>query len=400
MPTVHAILRPCAPPQAAGVVYFQVSSGRKTRRVSSGIRLLPGEWDARRGAVVVSDNPERHAATTAAREEIRAALRRFARIERLVTHRGDECTAELLVGEYRRYTDRYSVFNYVGMLAGQFERQGRMRTAEAYRAALSSLRRFREGRDLMLDCLSSDVLEAFQAWHLRGGRTLNTVSFYLRVLRAAYRRAVDEGAVDDQHPFRRVYTGVDKTAKRALHVSVLKRLRQLNLDAEPRLAYARDMFMLSFMLRGMSLVDMAYLRLSDLQGGVLTYRRRKTGQQLRIAWTPDMQAIVDRYPAAPEPYLLPIIRRSTGTPRSAYRNAGCAINAALKELGRRIGSPMPLTLYAARHSWASTAHGLGVPVGVISEGMGHSSEATTRIYLAELDATAVDAANSQIISSI
>ena len=61
---------------------------------------------------------------------------------------------------------------------------------------------------------------------------------------------------------------------------------------------------------------------------------------------------------------------------------------------------MPLTMYVARHSWASAAKAKGIPVSVISEGMGHDSESTTQIYLASLDTSIVDSANSIILNSL
>ena len=84
----------------------------------------------------------------------------------------------------------------------------------------------------------------------------------------------------------------------------------------------------------------------------------------------------------------------------AYRNAGYSINRSLKRVGRMAGLEIPLTLYVARHSWASAAKAKGVPVGVISEGMGHDNEATTRIYLASLDTSAVDRANALILRGL
>ena len=86
--------------------------------------------------------------------------------------------------------------------------------------------------------------------------------------------------------------------------------------------------------------------------------------------------------------------------RVAYRNAGYSINRSLKRVGRMAGLEIPLTLYVARHSWASAAKAKGVPVGVISEGMGHDNEATTRIYLASLDTSAVDRANALILRGL
>ena len=174
----------------------------------------------------------------------------------------------------------------------------------------------------------------------------------------------------------------------------------MNLADLPALDYARDMFMISFMLRGMSFVDMAYLRKSDLSNGYIFYRRRKTGQMLTIEWTKEMQRILDKYPENSSDYLLPIIRHRGVNERSAYHNVGYNINHSLKTIGRLIGIKVPLTMYVARHSWASAAKSKGIPISVISECMGHDSETTTRIYLASLDTSVVDKANSLILKSL
>lgn len=61
----------------------------------------------------------------------------------------------------------------------------------------------------------------------------------------------------------------------------------------------------------MSFVDMAFLKKKDLQNGILTYRRNKTGQQLFIKWEKPMQELIDKYDTSDTPYLLPIIRNSS-----------------------------------------------------------------------------------------
>ena len=177
-------------------------------------------------------------------------------------------------------------------------------------------------------------------------------------------------------------------------------LRTLDLSRTPALDYARDMFMMSFCLRGMSFIDMAFLKKTDLKDGYVTYRRRKTGQLLVIEWTREMQRILDKYPANESCYLLPVIRRTGTNERSVYRNAAYSINRSLKRVAPMAGVTIPLTLYVARHSWASAAKAKGIPVSVISEGMGHDSEATTQIYLAALDTSAVDRANTIILKSL
>lgn len=113
-----------------------------------------------------------------------------------------------------------------------------------------------------------------------------------------------------------------------------------------------------------------------------------------------MQAILSKYPENQSEYLLPIIKFSGTDERSVYRNANAKVNYGLKQIATMIGVKIPLTLYVARHSWASAAKAKGIPLRVISEGMGHDSEATTQIYLASLDTSVINKANKLIIASI
>lgn len=107
--------------------------------------------------------------------------------------------------------------------------------------------------DIMLDCITSETMESYESWLKKRNATQNTTSFYTRILRAVYNRAVEEGAIENRRPFRRVYTGVDKSVKRALPLSVLRKIKEMDLSRTSALDYARDMFLLSFFLRGMAL---------------------------------------------------------------------------------------------------------------------------------------------------
>lgn len=149
----------------------------------------------------------------------------------------------------------------------------------------------------------------------------------------------------------------------------------------------------------MSFIDMAYLRKTDLQNGFLSYRRRKTGQQLLIKWERCMQDIVDKYQDTESYYLLPIIKTS-GNERQQYRNALRLVNNKLKIISVMAGLQTNLTMYVSRHSWASAAKQINVPVSVISESLGHESESTTQIYLASLDNSMIDNANCMILRNL
>ncbi len=285
-------------------------------------------------------------------------------------------------------------------VAANLHRLGKTRTSETYRSTLNSFRRFRNGMDIPLDKISPGVTAEYEAWLRACGLSSNSSSFYMRNLRAVYNRAVDQGLTVQRSPFRHVYTGVGKTVKRALPLKDIQSLKHLDLSENPVMAFSRDMFMFSFYTRGMSFVDMAYLRKSDLNCGILSYRRRKTGQVLHIKWEKCMQEIVSRHMTAESEYLLPIIRPGGNSGRRQYLSTGQLINRQLHSIGSILGLPIPLTMYVARHSWASIAKSKNIPISVISEGMGHDSESTTRIYLASLDTALIDRANRLILNSL
>lgn len=400
MASIKVKFRPSTVADHEGTIYYQILHERKPRQLLSEYHVFQSEWDESRAMVVTTQNSERKAFILSIRERIRWDVERLTKIVRKLDGNGLQYTADDVIDEFNRYAQEYSLFNFMESIIIKLKQNGKVRTSETYTSALNSFKKFRKDEDIMLDCLNSEVMEAYEAWHQSRGVAPNTISFYTRILRAVYNRAVEEDIVENKNPFRHVYTGVDKTIKRALPLPVIKKIKALDLSLTPALDYARDMFMMSFMLRGMSFIDMAFLRKTDLQNGYVTYRRRKTGQKLVIEWTNEMQLILDKYPENASDYLLPVIRNPGTNERCTYHNMGYNINHSLKAVAKVVGVSIPLTLYVARHSWASIAKSKGIPLSVISEGMGHDNEATTQIYLASLDTSAVDKANSLILKSI
>ena len=222
----------------------------------------------------------------------------------------------------------------------------------------------------------------------------------MRILRAVYNRAVEKDLTTNLNPFKHVYTGIDKTIKRAIPLKAIKQIKSLDLSLQPSLDFARDMFLFSFYTRGMSFIDMAYLKKKDLSNGILSYRRRKTGQQLFIRWEKCMQEIVDKYDNPQSEFLLPIIKRADKDNRLQYQSALRFVNNHLKSVVALLNIGITISMYTARHSWASIAKSKNIPISVISEGMGHDSEMTTQIYLASLDNAVVDRANAQILKDL
>lgn len=382
MTSIKVKFRSSTDAEREGAIYYQIIHDRKVRQCSTPYRAFPKEWQTR------------------FREETRRDVERLTRIVRRMESRGTVLSADDIVEEFKLYRSRYSLFRFMESVIMNLKECGKIRTAETYTATLQSFSRFRRGRDLMLDEITPDLIQAYEAYLRARGAVPNTTSFYMRILRAVYNRAVESEAIEQRNPFRHVYTGTERTVKRAIPIAAISRIKNLELPRGSKMDFARDMFMLSFYLRGMSFVDMAFLRKKDRADNHVTYRRRKTGQRLDIAWTKEMQSIVEKYPPNPTQYLLPILTNPLSDERIAYRNRASCINRQLKTIARMTNLKIPLTLYCARHSWASAARTKGIPVSIISEGMGHDSEATTQIYLASLETSVIDRANALIIRSV
>ncbi len=277
----------------------------------------------------------------------------------------------------------------------------RLGTARNYERALRSFDTFLKGKDIPLQKVTEKLIEQYNAYLIGRGIVRNSISFYMRILRAVYNKAVWQRLVIDMHPFEGVYTGIDKTRKRAVTESLIVQLSRLELSHQPRLAFARDLFIFSYCMRGMAFVDIAYLQSANIQGDSIDYTRRKTGQLLSVRIEKTAWRIINQYSSEKRKYIFPII--VSEEPQQAYREYQMALNnynRTLKQLATLLPSPCVLTSYTARHSWATAARKHNIPISVISAGLGHTSEQTTQIYLASLENAVIDDANRMIIAGL
>ncbi len=403
MASVKVKFRPSAIGGREGSIYYQVIHGRTVRQVKTGYHVFSTEWDGSASTVSASSSikESRKPYLQSVAERIMWDKKRMKAVIAVLESKGKPYTADEIVERFKDNAGAMSLFSFMQNIIVQLKRLNHVRTSETYAATLASYVKFREGKDIMLCEIDGDSMMLYEAWLKGNGVCPNTISFYMRILRAVYNRAVEKELTEQRYPFRHVYTGIDKTVKRAVPLKIIRRIKELDLTLKPHLDYAKDMFLFSFYTRGMSFIDMAYLKKSDLKNGILMYRRRKTGQQLTIKWEKCMDEIVTKYTDRfNTQYLLPIITRPNADERTQYQNALYRVNVALKTVAQSVNLPVPLTMYCARHSWASIAKSKNIPISVISEGMGHDSEETTRIYLASLDTSVVDKANSLILRDL
>lgn len=383
-----------------GTLYFQIIHERVVKKVGTSYRIFESEWDKQSNDIANLSliTPNRLNVIKSIREKLEWDKNRLNKIILKLKKSGNGFSADEIIREYYlQSSDKTTVFEYIKIQMARLKNAGKDRTNETYKQMLLSFMKFRNGEDLYFDMLNEELIFQYESYMRISNLCRNTTSFYLRIFRSIYNRAVEDGLTKQSFPFKRVYTGVDKTSKRAINLKEIKKIKDLDLNQTPTLDFARDIFLFSFYMRGMSFIDIAYLKKRNLVNGFVVYNRRKTGQQLVVKWEKSMDDIVVRHPNEHSTFLLPIITREDGTERKQYLNSMLLINKYLKKIAELAKIDIPLTMYVARHTWASIAQSQNIPTRVISLGMGHDNEETTRIYLASIQTTVIDNANNKII---
>lgn len=356
--------------------------------------MLPYQWELLQKSVKQVVDKEWWYYT---RRQLESDQNLLMQVVRMFDALGTEYSVNDVIKQYFEARKQIPFFEFMERQIAELLESGHRGTARGYRRSLSSFATYLGNNDIAFGMIDERLVMEYSDWLLRRGVVRNTVSFYMRNLRSVYNKAVKQGLAVQAFPFQRVYTGVDRTAKRAIDERAIVRLAQMQLHGSEELA--RDLFLFSYCTRGMSFVDMAYLRKSDIRRGTISYTRRKTKQRLVVKVEPCIERILKKYCREGSPYVFPIIRSHDAfAAYKDYQRALSYTNRLLRHIGEAMGLRVPLTTYVARHSWANAARKHKVPLDVISAGMGHTSEHTTRIYLTSLERAMVDEANSSIVA--
>jgi site-specific recombinase XerD len=377
-----------------GVICLQLIHNRKIKLLRTRFHLYPHEWDKQMKIVVChTANFERNTFLQSLKLQLEAELRQITDLVHLLEMRSDY-TVEELTDLYANNSFNGYLFPFIEYIVKDLTNNNRQKTASICMTAKKSFERFLCGQDILLDNIDNDLMRKYENWLKNANIMKNTVSCYMRALRSVYNQAVKRGLTMQKNPFANIFTRIDKTIKRAVNEDIVIKLKNMDLSAHNKLAFARDLFMFSFYMRGMSFVDMANLRKSNAKNGYIVYTRSKTKQTLIVKIEDCMQEIITRYGQHTiDDYLLPIYTTQNRDNTSQLRNH----NKRLKRISEMLKPDKPLSSYVSRHTWATLALRKGIPIKVISESLGHENEITTQIYLASLEQSVIDKANASII---
>ena len=378
---------------------FQVIHERRKKLMYTGFRIKEESFDELEEKIIDGvDSTFTTADVARMNRELRKIKNRIRAQIRHLERSTESFTVEDVLAQYihKNVRQQFYLLRYIDTQIDRKKTLKKEGTAAAYRSTRLSLAKFLNGSDIRMSAIDLRFIRQYEDFLYNSGVTGNTVSYYLRNLRTLYNQAVTDGYhPHGEYPFAKAQTRPAKTVKRALTRKDLQALANLGLEEMPELKFARDLYLFSFYAQGMAFVDIVLLKKSDIYNGVLTYSRHKSKQLIRIAVTPQMQELMDKYETEGE-YVFPIISEKSLSEYKQYRLSLGRINRYLKKIAVMIDIAVSLTTYTARHTWATLARDYGAPVSVISAGLGHTSEEMTRIYLKEFDVSQLDKVNSMV----
>ena len=383
-------------------IFYQITRHRRVKHITTDIHIFPNLWNYNSQRPKEDDHDSMIIANRID-SDVNLLNNIIRDLDNDRIRNNTDFSVEDVINRFRSPERRVSVTNFMEEQIELLLACNKPGTARNYRSTLDNFLGFLNGKKLYFQEMTTQLIERYNDYLLRKGIVRNSLSFYMRILRSVYNKAVRIGLTDQAYPFRNVYTGIDRTRKRAVNENVIAQLIKLDLSHSDPLALARDMFLFSFYTRGMAFVDIAYLKKSNIHDGHISYARHKTGQLLSVKIEPCIQIIISRYNSkvSDSPYIFPILKSEKC--HEAYKQYETALryyNRLLRKLSIMIGLNKHLSSYVARHSWATMARNHNIPVSVISAGMGHSSERTTEIYLAMLENSVIDSANHGILEAL
>lgn len=402
MASIKLKYRPSTVKGRDGTLYFQIIHMRQVRQIYTDLHIADAEWVAEEARVIQPSGtaPERAKHLALIKTAIKELHSKLLSVIQLLDRKHEPYTVEDVVTAYNSPHPIVGLVSFTQKLIEDMKKIGKRAAVKRFGTTLNSLLAYTDGNEVAWNDLTSTFVLGLEGFLMKRGLCRNSTSFYMRNLRAIVNRAAEQDFEVPHNPFKHVYMGVDKTVKRAVNIDVIRKIRDIDLSGRPALDFARKVFIFAFYTRGMSFVDIAFLKKNDLHNGVITYARRKTRQQLMVRIEPETRKLIDSFGKNETDYLLPILTEKGIDEERQYENAYYRINRNLQKVGKMLGLETKLTLYVARHAWASIALANHVAVSTISKAMGHDSEKTTIIYLQSLDTSSVDNANSDIIRMI
>ena len=375
---------------------YAIAKNGKTAYINLDIKVKPMDWDARLRRVGSSNKNYRRINATIERRKIEYddLVNEIATRQMTALQIRDAVLAKLDPNDKTLLLPRFKAFA---------ESRTATRTREIYEQTYNKIRCYDKKADkLCFEDIDKRWLADFNNWLIDNGCVADsTRGIHLRNICAVFNDALDDEVIKC-YPFRKFSIPKGQPRHRALEVEDLRKI--IFHDVEEHQKVYRDMFLLSFLLIGCNPADLYDAPKTNIVAGRYEYTRKKTGKFYSVKIEPEAMTIINKYEG--HDTLLNILR-----PNESVNEYCIKLDKQLQRIGVWEVHPKShnkalvkafnpkLSIYWARHSWATIAINLDIPKDTISMALGHSVKSVTDTYI-QFDRKKIDEANRRVIDYV
>lgn len=378
---------------------IRLTYNRKVINIPVGINLKEKDWDARTQRIKASSN----FATNITRQNNKIQ-NRIAHIHDVITKLEDDGSIQALelkdvkkIITTGNFSGEINVFDFIDDLIADLIKAKKQGNARVYKSLKVKLEQFHGHAPLSFKNINYTFIKKLEIEHFSNGGGTGGLSVYLRTLRALYNKAINSGyAAANNYPFKDYTIKKGEPQRRSLTEQEFQKFKTIDLKTKSTLCEARKLFMASFYMRGMNWIDMCMLKKSNLSSTLdrLTYTRSKTGKHFSIKLHENLLDIFSSYglhEKKKDDFLFPILKPEHNPDRyhTIITNRRERLNKQLNQIAKACDINS-ITIYTARHTYATIGKRRGVPTAIIQESLGHKTEVMTQTYLDSFDNQVVD----------
>lgn len=289
-----------------------------------------------------------------------------------------------------------NVFDAFDEQVSKLNEEGRVSTAYSYKYSQKSLRKFIGREHLGFAEITPQLLQKYESWMVKNGKSMTSVGIYLRALRTMVNEAIAKKILDkESYPFGKYGYQIPagRNVKKALTLKQIGKIFKYEAEPESTEEYHRDLWIFSYLCNGINFKDIARLKYKNIDQDRVIFIRSKTERTSKknlkpivATLLPEAIAIIDKWgqhKRDQETNVFPILEKNCTPQRemALVRQVIKMNNTYMRRIAEAVGIDMPVTTYTARHSCATVLKRSGAPIEFISESLGHKDLKTTENYL-------------------
>lgn len=257
----------------------------------------------------------------------------------------------------------------------QIDDEERASTYKLYKLATNKFLQF-VGPGSLMEHITPIRINQYISWLTKAKLSSTTINIYITLLKVIINYATKMKYVSyEVEPFITAKIPTAKKRETQITVEELKIIRDTDLG-HYNLNVTRDIFMLTYYLAGMNLVDiLAY----DFRTDEINYIRKKTKN------TKDGDCLISfSIPEEAKPIIKKYMKKTTGKIIfGKYKNYVSCYNLLarkINKLGKVAGIKHRFTLYSARKSFVQHGYDLGIPLSTLEYCIGQSMKEDRPIF--------------------